>query len=188
LQKKLPPKLKDLGSFTIPCSIGNSIFEKALYDLGASINLTPLSIFKKFGLGEARPTTVTLQLADRSLKHPRGIIEDVLVKVGKFIFPADFIILDMKEDNKIPILLGWPFLATRGALIDVKKRELRLRVNEEEVIFNVFKAIKQPDMGESCFSIQVVDTLINDKVKLPTDLLEACLVNNVLEEDAEIAE
>jgi len=96
--------------------------------------------------------------------------------------------LYMKEDNEIPILLGWPFLATRGALIDVKKRELRLRVNEEEVIFNVFKAIKQPDIGESCFSIQVVDSLINDKVKHPNDPLEACLVNNVLEEDAEIAE
>ncbi|XP_052311391.1 uncharacterized protein LOC112328498 [Populus trichocarpa] len=188
LQKKLPPKLKDPGSFTIPCSIGNSIFEKALCDLGASINLMPLSIFKKLGLGEAKPTTVTLQLADRSLKHPRGIIEDVLVKVGKFIFPADFIILDMKEDNEIPILLGRPFLATGGALIDVKKGELRLRVNEKEVIFNVFKAIKQPDMGESCFSIQVVESLINDKVKLPTDPLEACLLNKVWEEDAEIAE
>ena len=96
--------------------------------------------------------------------------------------------LYMKEDNEIPILLGRPFLATRGALIDVKKGELRLRVNEEEVIFNVFKAIKQPDIGESCFSIQVVDSLINDKVKHPNDPLEACLVNNVLEEDAEIAE
>ena len=96
--------------------------------------------------------------------------------------------LYIKEDNEILILLGWPFLATGGALIDVKKRELRLRVNEEEVIFNVFKAIKQPDIGESCFSIQVVDSLINDKDKHPNDPLEACLVNNVLEEDVEIAE
>ena len=79
LQRKLPQKLKDLGSFTIPCTIGNAIFERALCDLGASINLMPLSIFKRLGLGEARPTTVTLQLADRSLKHPRGVIEDVLV-------------------------------------------------------------------------------------------------------------
>jgi len=114
----------------------------------------------------------------------RGIIEDVLVKVGKFIFPIDFIILNIEEDNEIPILLDQPFLATGGALIDVKKGELRLRVNEEEVIFNVFKAIKQPDMGESCFSIRVVDSLINDKVKHPNDLLQACLVNNVMEEDA----
>ena len=77
LQRKLPQKLKDPGSFTIPCTIGNAIFERALCDLGASINLMPLSIFKRLGLGEARPTTVTLQLADKSLKHPRGVIEDV---------------------------------------------------------------------------------------------------------------
>ena len=79
----------------------------------------PLSIFKRLGLGEARPTTVTLPLADRSLKHSRGIIEDVLVKVDKFIFPADFIVLDMEEDKEIPIILGRPFLATGRAMIDV---------------------------------------------------------------------
>jgi hypothetical protein len=79
-------------------------------------------------------------------------------------------------------LLGQPFLATGGVLIDVKKGELWLRVNKEEVIFNVFKAIKQPDMGDRCFSIQVVDSLINDKVKHPNDLLQACLVNNVMED------
>ena len=116
---KLPQKLKDPGSFTIPCTIGNSIFERALCDLGASINLMPLSIFKRLGLGEARPTTVILQLVDRSLKHPRGVIEDVLVKVDKFIFPANFIVLDMEEDKEIPIILGRPFLATGRAMIDV---------------------------------------------------------------------
>ncbi|KAM6584068.1 hypothetical protein CsatB_011070 [Cannabis sativa] len=121
LQKKLPPKLKDPGSFNIPCSIGGSVETKALCDLGASINLMPLSVFKRLGLGKAKPTTVTLQLADRSLTHPRGIIEDVLVKVGKFIFPADFLILDMEEDSTIPIILGRPFLATGRALIDVQK-------------------------------------------------------------------
>ena len=85
-------------SFTIPCTIGNAVFEIEFCDLGASINLMPLSIFRRLGLGEAKPTTFTLQLTDRSLKHSRGIIEDVLVKVDKFIFPADFIILDMEED------------------------------------------------------------------------------------------
>ena len=119
LQRKLPQKLKDPSSFTILCTIGNAIFERALCDLGASINLMPLSIFKHLGLGEARSTTVTLQLADRSLKHPRGVIEDVLVKVDKFIFPADFIVLDMEEDKEIPIILGRPFLATGRAMIDV---------------------------------------------------------------------
>ena len=78
-----------------------------------------LSIFRRLGLSEARPTTVTLQLADRSLKHPRGVIEDVLVKVEKFIFPTYFIVLDMEKDKEIPIILGRPFLATSRAMIDV---------------------------------------------------------------------
>ena len=82
LQKKLPPKLKELDSFTIPCAIGNAVFERALCDLGVSINLMSWSIFKKIKLGESRPTTVTLQLVDRSLTHPCGIIEDVLVKAN----------------------------------------------------------------------------------------------------------
>ena len=96
--------------------------------MGDTINLISLSIFKRLGLGEARPTTVTLQLADRSLKHPRGVIEDVIVKVDKFIFPADFIMLDMEEDKKIPIMQGRPFLAIGKAMIDVQKGELKLRV------------------------------------------------------------
>lgn len=126
LQKKLPPKLRDPGSFTIPCTIGSIEEMKALCDLGASINLMPLSVFRRLQLGEAKPTTVTLQLADRSLTHPRGIIEDVLVKVDKFIFPADFIILDMEEDLNVPIILGRPFLATGQALIDVQKGEQKI--------------------------------------------------------------
>ncbi|XP_022893886.1 uncharacterized protein LOC111408350 [Olea europaea var. sylvestris] len=99
LQNKLPPKIKDPGSFTIPCAIGDLNFAKALCDLGASINLMPLSIFEKLGMGEAKATTVSLQLADRSIKYPRGVVEDVLARVDKFIFSADFIILDMEEDN-----------------------------------------------------------------------------------------
>ena len=99
LQKKLPPKLKDPGSFTIPCTIRDAVFEKALCYLGANINLMPMSIFKKLNFREARPTIVTLQLTDRSLIYLCDIIEDVLVKVDKFIFPAYFIILDMEEDK-----------------------------------------------------------------------------------------
>ncbi|XP_024969568.1 uncharacterized protein LOC112508936 [Cynara cardunculus var. scolymus] len=92
---------------------------KALCDLGASINLMSLSVFNTLGIGEARPTTVTLQLANRSIAYPKGKIEDVLVQVDKFIFPADFIILDFEADKDIPIILGRPFLATGGTLIDV---------------------------------------------------------------------
>ena len=128
LQRKLPQKLKDPDSFTISCTIRNAIFERTLCDLGASINLMPLSIFKRLGLGEAHPTTVTLQLADRTLKHLRWVIEDVLVKVDKFIFPADFIVLDMEEDKEIPIILGRSFLTTGRAMIDVQKGELKMRV------------------------------------------------------------
>ncbi|KAJ9547944.1 LOW QUALITY PROTEIN: hypothetical protein OSB04_020487 [Centaurea solstitialis] len=121
LTNKIPQKLKDPGSFTIPCSIGGKEVGHALCDLGASINLMPLSIFKKLGIGEARPTTVTLQLADRSIAYPKGKIEDVLVKVDKFIFPADFVILDYEADRETPIILGRPFLATGRTLIDVQK-------------------------------------------------------------------
>ncbi|XP_062093559.1 uncharacterized protein LOC133799572 [Humulus lupulus] len=126
LKNKIPPKLKDPGSFTIPISIGGQEDGKAFYDLGATINLMPMSIFKKLGIGEARTTTCTLQLADRSMVHPEGKIEDVLVQVDKFIFPADFIILDYEEDRDVPIILGRPFLATKRTLIDVEKGELTI--------------------------------------------------------------
>ena len=179
LQKKLPPKLKDLGSFTIPFAIRNAAFERALCDLGASINLMLWSIFKKLKLGEARPTTVTLQLADRSLTHPRGIIEDVLVKVDKFIFPADFIILDMQEDKEVPIILGRPFLATGRATIDVQKGELKLRVQEEEVTFNVFNAIKHPHDNDSCFRVDVLEPIVSSQLG-PSEPLKTSLHDDVL--------
>ncbi|XP_074376955.1 uncharacterized protein LOC141718468 [Apium graveolens] len=109
VRNKIPPKMKDPGSFTIPCTIGNSYCGMALCDLGASINLMPMSVFWKLGIGEVRPTTVTLQLADRSLAHPEGKIEDVLVKVDKFIFPANFIILDYEADREVPIILAMKY-------------------------------------------------------------------------------
>ncbi|XP_038882417.1 uncharacterized protein LOC120073686 [Benincasa hispida] len=125
-QNNLPAKMKDPGSFTLPCTIGGNMVENALFDLGASINLMPSSIFKKIDIGEARPTTITLQLVDKSIKLPEGKIEDVFVQVDKFIFPADFVILDYEADREIPIILGRPFLATGRALIDVQKRELTI--------------------------------------------------------------
>ncbi|XP_027343029.1 uncharacterized protein LOC113855597 [Abrus precatorius] len=119
LQRKLPQKLKDLGSFSIPCFIGNCTIGKTLCDLGASINLMPLAIMKKLGIEEVKPTGITLQLADKSYTYPYGVVEDLLVKVDKFIFLADFVILDMEVDVDIPLILGRPFLATGRALIDV---------------------------------------------------------------------
>ena len=102
----------------------------------------PLSIFRKLGLEELTLTMVSLVMADRSIKHPRGIVEDVLVKVGKLIFPVDFIILDMKEDKDIPIILGRPLLATGGAIIDVRCGKLTLQVDDEKVTFNVYDSMK----------------------------------------------
>ncbi|XP_073120714.1 uncharacterized protein [Henckelia pumila] len=134
VQNKIPLKQKDPGSFFIPCVINDIQFHKALCDLGASINLMPYSVFRKLSMGEPKSTRMSLQLADRSIKYQRGIIEDVLVKVDKFIFPVDFVVLDMEEDLDMPLILGRPFLATGKALIDVQKGELLLRVGEEKII------------------------------------------------------
>ena len=145
LQKELPPKFQDPGSFAIPFSIRNSLSSKAHCYLRESINLMPLSMFKRLNLGEAIPTTIMLQMADWSYKHPRGVIENVLVKVDKFLFLADFAILDMEEDDKVPIIISRPFLATRKAQINVQEGELKLRVQGDEVTFHVFQAMKHPD-------------------------------------------
>ena len=145
LQKKLPPKLQDPGSFAIPFSIRNRVSGKALCDLGASINLMLLSMFKRLKLGEPKSTKISLQLAGRSYQHPRGIIENVLVKVGKFVFPADFVILDMEEDDSVPIILGRTFLATGKEQINVQEGELKLRVQGDEITFHVFHPMKHPD-------------------------------------------
>ncbi|KAL5564686.1 hypothetical protein UlMin_027850 [Ulmus minor] len=127
LQNKLPPKLKDPGSFTIPCSIGDRYFGKALCDLGA----------RK--------------------------IEDVLVKVDKFIFPMDFIVLDYEADLEVPIILGRPFLATGRTIIDVQKGELTMRVQDEEVTFSVFQSMKFPNDVEECSTISLVDSLVSEQ-------------------------
>ena len=121
--------------------------------------------------------TVTLQLEDRSLTHPRGIIEDVLLKVDKFIFPADFIILDMQEDKEVPIILGQPFLATRRAMIDVQKGELRLRIQEEEVTLNVFNAIKHPHDTDSCFLVDMLEAIVSRQL-FPSEPLETSLTHD----------
>ena len=146
-----------------------------------------LSIFKQLGLGEARPTTVTLQLADRSLKHPRGGggggggIEDVLVKVDKFIFPAYFNVLDMEEDKEIPIILGRPFLATSRVMNDVQRGELKLRVQDDEVKFNVFEVVRHPAESDTCFMVETVEAIVSSQSGL-IDPLETSLVQSESEE------
>ncbi|XP_070019615.1 uncharacterized protein [Nicotiana sylvestris] len=115
----MAPKLEDPSAFTIPCTIGSAEFAKALYDLGESINLMPYLVFKTLGIGKPRTTSMRLKMANCTMKRPLGMIEDVLVRVDKFILPADFVILNCEVDYEVPIILGRPFLATDKALCDV---------------------------------------------------------------------
>ncbi|XP_025703671.1 uncharacterized protein [Arachis hypogaea] len=121
IQNNLPQKMKDPGSFQIPCIIGDINIEKALCNLGASINLMSLAMMKRIRIEEAKPTRMALQLADRTFKFPHGVMEDLLVKVGEFIFPADFVELDMEEEANTSIILGRLFQATDRTIIDVQK-------------------------------------------------------------------
>ncbi|KAK9042854.1 hypothetical protein V6N11_071209 [Hibiscus sabdariffa] len=133
MHNKVPAKKPDPGSFTIECLIGHNYPTKALCDPGASINLMPKSVFQKLGIREAKPTTVMLQLADHSYVQPEGKIEDILVKVDKFIFPADFLILDCEADEYAPIILGRPFLSTSRAVIDFDNDEIIFKVENNSV-------------------------------------------------------
>ena len=167
IQKSLPEKMQDPGNFTIPCKIGNFDMGKALCDFGDNINLMPLSVVKRLSLGELTPITMTLQMIDITLAHPEGILEDVLIKVGKFIFPVDFVFIDIEEDKQVSLLLGRPFLATGAALIDVKKGELTLRVGDEAVHFNLKHSLKQPELINA--ECEIVETKISISSKLIND-------------------
>ncbi|XP_016173277.1 uncharacterized protein LOC107615756 [Arachis ipaensis] len=133
VQKKLPQKLLDPGSFLIPCTIGTITFEKVLCDLGSGINLMPLSVMKRLGILEVQCATISLVMADKTLNRAYGMVEDVLVKVEDLYIPVDFVILDTGEDRNESIILGRPFLATT----DVERRELVLRLHEDCILFKI---------------------------------------------------
>ncbi|XP_021759586.1 uncharacterized protein LOC110724475 [Chenopodium quinoa] len=138
IRDSLPPKLHDPGSFTIPYMVNEIFFDRVLCDLGASVNLIPYSLYEKLGLQKLKPSPISLQMADRTAKLPKGVVEDVLVKIGKLVFPVDFVVMDMKEDHKIPIIFGRPFLATSQALIVVPKRQVTIRAQDKQVVFKLF--------------------------------------------------
>ncbi|XP_070682378.1 uncharacterized protein [Malus domestica] len=163
LLHKLPPKKKDPGSFTISCTIGNCDFSSALIDLGASVNLMPYSVFKRVGEGELKPTSSIIQLADRSITYPRGVIEDVIVKVDNLYLPADFMVLDMDEDLTTPIILGRPFLATARTLIDVEAGTLTFRVENQTVVFKLFEASIHSGDKQECMRVDALDGLPSAK-------------------------
>ncbi|XP_070015204.1 uncharacterized protein [Nicotiana sylvestris] len=138
----MAPKLEDTAAFTIPCTIGSGDFSKSLCDLRASINLMPYSVLNNLGIGQPRPTSMRLQMADRIMKRLLGVIDDVLVSVDKFILLVDFVILDCEVDYEVPIILGRHFLATGKALVDVEAGELTFLVGDEKVVFHVCKSMR----------------------------------------------
>ena len=142
IQSKYPVKYKDPGSPTIPVNIGGNCIKKALLDLGASVNLLPHVVYLQLGLGELKPTPITLSLADRSVKIPKGIVEDCLVKIDKFYYPVDFVVLDTapssNEPNHVPIILGRPFLATANAIINCRNGLMQLTFGDMTLELNIF--------------------------------------------------
>ncbi|GJT65272.1 DNA-directed DNA polymerase [Tanacetum coccineum] len=182
LLNKLSSKEKDPRSFTIPCDIGHLHINKILADLGASISLMSYTMYEKLGLGEPKPTRMSLELADRSIQYPREIAKNVLIKIDKFVLPIDFVILDMREDSRILIILGRPFLATARAMIDVFNKKITLRVGSEEVIFDVDQSIKRlPAVDDECYGIDDLDKTIHLKAQelLEDDQIDLFLLNNL---------
>ncbi|GJT62783.1 reverse transcriptase domain-containing protein, partial [Tanacetum coccineum] len=163
IQNKVPPKLEDPGSFLILCNFNKTFSCNALADLGASINLMPYSLYAKLSLETLKPTKMSVRLADKSFQYPVGIVENMLVEVGKFTFPAEFVILEMEEDSKVPLILGRPFLHTADAVIRVKQKQLNLGVGIERMIFNIHSAMKHSYLNDdTCFSIDVIDEILEE--------------------------
>jgi hypothetical protein len=165
VMNKLPPKLQDPGSFTIPCAIGNTKFNPALCDLGASVSLMPKSIFDRIGVGELVSTRISLQLADRSIKYPLGQVEDLPLQVEKFYILIDFIMIEMDEDPDTPLILGRPFLNTTGTQIDVRGGKLIFEIEKEKVQFDMFKALKSPANDGNFCRMDMIDMIIKEEFK-----------------------
>ena len=143
---------KDPGSPTISVNIGGTCIDKSLLDLGASVNLLPYSVYKQLGLEELKPTNITLSLTDRSVKIPKGIVEDVLVKVDKFYYLVDFIVLDIEPiscgPNHVPIILGRPFLATSNAIINCRNGVMQLTFGNMTLELNIFQLSNKHKLAE----------------------------------------
>ena len=169
IQCKTLVKYKDPGCPTISVNIGGTCVEKALLDLGASVNLLPYSMYKKLGLGELKLTSITLSLADRSIKIPKGTVEDVLIQVDKFYYPVDFVVLDTEPAaagaNYVPIMLGRPFLATSNAIINCRNGVMQLTFGNMTLELNIFHLSKKhmqsvEDVpGEVC----IIDTILEEQ-------------------------
>ena len=189
IRNNFPPKYKDPRSPTISIVVGNSKLGHALVDLGASFNLCPYSVYVNLGLGELEPTNITLQLADRSVKIPRGIVKDVLVQVDKFYFPMDFVVLDIQsvvnKGTQFPVILGRPFLATANAIIHCRGGLMTLSFGNMTVNLNIFNVIKGMGDEEDVYEVNMVDSVVQkylDNVSYD-DPLMSCLVSPSWDEE-----
>ncbi|XP_074266554.1 uncharacterized protein LOC141589829 [Silene latifolia] len=149
-QKRLPQKCSDPGMFTIPCKIGDLDCQHAMLDFGASINVLPNYLYESLKLGPLKPTRTVISLADRSNIYPKGVVEDVLVKVGEMLFPADFYVIEMEpEKGFTPILLGRPFMRTSNTKIDVSSGRLTMEFEGEKIEYSIHEAMKYPSETSS---------------------------------------
>ncbi|RDX87560.1 hypothetical protein CR513_30958, partial [Mucuna pruriens] len=165
----LPKKCRDPGIFSVPCIIGECTFADAMLDLGASINVMPTSIYRSLNFGDLEPIGMTIQLANRSIVQPLGVLEDVLVQVNELIFPADFYVLDMEDKTsgkESTLILGRPFLMTARTKIDVHSRTLSMEFGDTLVQFNNFEAMKHPTEDHSLFSIDIIEELVEEYLQL----------------------
>lgn len=159
----VPRKLEDPGSFTLPCAIGPLTFEKCLCDLGASVSLMPLSIAKKLGFTQYKKCKISLVLADRSVKLPIGILEDLPVKIGNCEVPTDFVVLEMDEEPRDPLIFGRPFLATAGAMVNVRDGTIDLHLGKDHILhFDIKEMMKKPTTQGEIFYIDEMDALADD--------------------------
>ena len=169
IECKTPVKYKDPGCPTILVNIGGISVEKALLDLGASVNLLPYSMYKQHGLGELKPTSITLSLADRSIKISKGTIEDVLIQVDRFYYPVDFVVLDTEPvavgANHVPIILGRLFLATSNAIINCRNGVMQLKFGNMTLELNIFHLSKRHmHSGEDdCEEVDIIDTILEEQ-------------------------
>ena len=169
IQCKTLVKYKDPGCPTISVNIGGISVEKALLDLGASVNLLSYSMYKQLGLGELKPTSITLSLADRSIKIPKGTIEDLLIQVDRFYYLVDFVILDTEPvavgTNHVPIILGRPFLATLNAIINCRNGVMQLTFGNMTLELNIFHLSKRHIHSEEddCEEVCMIDAILEEQ-------------------------
>ncbi|XP_023741787.1 uncharacterized protein LOC111889862 [Lactuca sativa] len=168
---EIPKKMGDPGCLTLPCEFGNNMKVDALANSGASINLMPYSFYQKLNIQKLKATRMAIHMLNRSVTQPRGIVEDILVKIGKFVFPIDFVVLDMKEDSDVPIILGRPLLNTTGALVDILESKLTLRVGDEKEIFGIADGFQENHVQKEVFTInednelEELEKLMEDEIK-----------------------